>query len=344
MNRMKPVVSVIIVNFRGEKYLTACLTSLFKERGEYEVLVVDSASPDKSVELLKRKYVKRQDFKLIELEKNWGPAKARNIGARAARGKYLFFLCYDTTVRAGWYRKVIDFFTRHPGVSCFQPKLIRRGTHTFDYAGDFLTPFGFLRERAQGAADRGQFDFETPIFSLKIAGMGIKARDFWSIKGFDEEMEYMWEETDFTWRLWLAGRQVYFNPHLTVYHAYVTKDKNTDYYREANVTYKGARNNIMSILKNTDSSSAVMMLSLNILSYAVLSLMFLFKLDFHRASAIWKGIAWNAFHFMSTLRRRDEIQRKRVLREGDIMELVGTQNDAHYYIRKAWAYVTGKPF
>lgn len=266
------------------------------------------------------------------------------MGAQTAKGKYLFFLCYDTIVKPGWYDGTLDFFKRHPDVSCFQPKLLRRGTRNYDYAGDNLTSFGFLRERARGAVDTGQFDYETPIFSLKIAGMGMKANDFRKVGGFDEDMAYMWEETDFTWRLWLAGKKVYFNPYITIYHAYVTKDKNRDYYAEANVTYQGARNNIFSILKNIDTPGLMTTLIPNILSYCILSLMFLIRLDVNRSWAILKGIGWNLYHIRLSLGKRRFIQRRRTMKEHELFNVVGVRSDMMYYIGKAVSYVRGQSF
>lgn len=74
---MKAAISVIIVNFKGEKYITDSLDSIFKEQGNYEVIVVDSASPDGSVKLLKKRYKNNKKFKLMELKK---------IGARQRAG------------------------------------------------------------------------------------------------------------------------------------------------------------------------------------------------------------------------------------------------------------------
>ena len=85
-----PLVSVIIINYNGRKYLSGCLDSL--NRGtfrDFELIIVDNGSSDGSLELIKEKF---PEVKLLELGENLGLSIASNRGRFMARGKYLFFL------------------------------------------------------------------------------------------------------------------------------------------------------------------------------------------------------------------------------------------------------------
>ncbi len=84
-------ISVIIPNRNGSTTLEACLESVFSsDYSNFEVIVVDDASEDSSVEI-----IKRYPCKLIKLEKQLGPSVARNVGAEHASGEVLLFIDAD---------------------------------------------------------------------------------------------------------------------------------------------------------------------------------------------------------------------------------------------------------
>ena len=85
---MNPKFSIIIPSFNSSKTIGECLNAATKiDYKNYEVVVVDDASQDNSVEI-----IKRFPCKLIKLKKNLGAAEARNIGAKVAKGNILLFL------------------------------------------------------------------------------------------------------------------------------------------------------------------------------------------------------------------------------------------------------------
>lgn len=92
-------VSVIIPIYNVEKYLRECLLSVLNQSfDDYEVICVNDASTDSSIEILKE-YMKTSDkIRLIEHEKNKGLSAARNTGLKEAEGKYVFFLDSDDKI------------------------------------------------------------------------------------------------------------------------------------------------------------------------------------------------------------------------------------------------------
>ena len=93
-----PKISVVIPMFNTEKYIGETLNSILKQSmQDFEVVIVDDCSTDKSVEIVKS-FMERFNgrLKLIELNKNSGQAGTpRNIGLRYAAGKYVYFLDSD---------------------------------------------------------------------------------------------------------------------------------------------------------------------------------------------------------------------------------------------------------
>ena len=106
--------SIIILNYKTKDLTLNCLGSIFKQYGkriadkEYEVIVVDNASFDGSIERVRLEFGKK--LLIVENKKNYGFAKGCNMGAKSARGKYLLFLNSDTQILDRGFSKMIDFF------------------------------------------------------------------------------------------------------------------------------------------------------------------------------------------------------------------------------------------
>jgi GT2 family glycosyltransferase len=105
-----PGLSVIIPVHNGGAHLARCLDALSaSESTSREVIVVDDGSTDDSAEV-----ARARGFEVVRLEVRRGPAAARNVGARRARGRVLLFLDADVKARAGTVARVEAFFREHP--------------------------------------------------------------------------------------------------------------------------------------------------------------------------------------------------------------------------------------
>lgn len=108
------MVSIVIPTYNAERFMPALLDSIFRNKiDDMEVIIVDDCSKDNTV-----KVAKNYSVRVIELEKNGGPAKARNIGVEAAKGDIVFFLDSDVIVLDGSIREVKDYFEKNPDASC----------------------------------------------------------------------------------------------------------------------------------------------------------------------------------------------------------------------------------
>lgn len=100
-------VSVIIPTYNVEKYIEECICSVQKQDlRKIEIICVDDHSTDDTVEIIKGLMINDNRIKLIELGENGGPARARNIGSKKAKGKYIHFLDSDDYVKEGMYSKL----------------------------------------------------------------------------------------------------------------------------------------------------------------------------------------------------------------------------------------------
>jgi GT2 family glycosyltransferase len=105
--------SIIIVNYNVKEFLQNLIYSIYKatQKINYEIIIVDNASDDGSVEFLQEKF---PNIKLIVNENNLGFSKANNIGLSIAMGKYILLLNPDTIVQEDTFERMINFFERTP--------------------------------------------------------------------------------------------------------------------------------------------------------------------------------------------------------------------------------------
>lgn len=108
------MVSVVIPTYNAERFMPELLDSIFRQRVEgMEVIIVDDCSTDSTVEV-----VKKYPVRVIQMDVNGGPAKARNRGVKEAKGDIIFFLDSDVIVLDGAIREVKDYFEKNPDAKC----------------------------------------------------------------------------------------------------------------------------------------------------------------------------------------------------------------------------------
>tara|TARA_B100000315_G_C14561387_1_gene580753 strand:+ start:248 stop:1243 length:996 start_codon:yes stop_codon:yes gene_type:complete len=106
-------VSVIIPAYNSETMLDRCLKALSNSTcREFEVILVDDNSQDATKEIVKNfpfvRYFRNQT--------NLGPAISRNLGAKHAKGKYLFFIDADCVPETDWIERMLIRFTKSTDV------------------------------------------------------------------------------------------------------------------------------------------------------------------------------------------------------------------------------------
>lgn len=138
-------VSIIIVNWNGRDILEQCLSSLEKtDYCDFKIVVVDNGSIDDSVQFIKQNWEK---VDLIALKKNYGYAKANNIGIKFALKKYnpdFFLLLNNDTeiVQKDWLKKMVEVASLEKETGILGCKLIFPDGK-IQYLGTKITSFGF---------------------------------------------------------------------------------------------------------------------------------------------------------------------------------------------------------
>jgi O-antigen biosynthesis protein len=215
--------SVIIVNYNVRDYLGNALRSVSEAlRGiDGEVIVVDNASDDGSVEMVRSDH---PSVKVISNAKNLGFAAANNLALREARGRYLLLLNPDTVVQEDTFQAIIRFLDGHPRAGIAGCRILNPdGTLQPACRRSFPTPWVaftkisglsalYPRSRAFGRYNLGYLDPEASHEVDAVSGsfMAVRREAYEQAGGLDEEYFMYGEDLDWCYKIKQAGWEVWY--------------------------------------------------------------------------------------------------------------------------------------
>ncbi len=221
---MKPDLSIIIVSWNVRQLLRHCLTSLYDSIGglTFEVFVVDNASSDGSVEMVRAEF---KDVELIANRENAGFGKANNQALEKCQGRYILFLNPDTLAPEESVEEMVRFLDHHPSVGMVGPELPNgRGQLLFNWSRVSLRGIGeFIVEGLVSMVSRTHpvilFDQPRAVKWLTGACWLVRRKAVTSTGPFDENLFLYGEEPDFCYRLRKTAWEIYFlrNVHIVHY-------------------------------------------------------------------------------------------------------------------------------
>lgn len=316
MTEKEPLVSIVISNRNSGKFLLNCINSILSNvYSNYEIIIVDNASTDDSLGLVDEAHGGNPHVLIVRNKNDLGPAAGRNLGIGLSKGKYVAFLDSDTEVDRSWLHEMVKKMERDSTLGACQSKLLLMDDRTkFDYAGDYLSPFGILVQRAShGEEDRGQFSQVSEIFTAKSSSMMTRRDALLQAGLFDEDYYMFVEETDLSWRIWLRGYRILYVPKSIVYHKFGTYTnamrRISSYHAKYLYRYHGTKNYIMTCIKNFGTLSLLKALPIHLMAWIGLSLWFVAKRELPDAGLVVGGILWNLKHLDLVVRKRIHVQR-----------------------------------
>jgi glycosyltransferase involved in cell wall biosynthesis len=195
-----PVIAVVIPVLDAAATLGVQLEALTRQTfdGPWEVVVADNGSRDRSLEVARR-YAARLPLRIVDASGVRGAAHARNVGAAATRAPLLAFVDADDEVDEGWLAAILAALERYPGVAS-------------RFGKDRLNP-PRLRSTRKLAQETGLAAHTYAAFLPHAGGCGLAVRRsvHEEIGGFDARLRRL-EDTDYCWRLQLAGHALHFEP------------------------------------------------------------------------------------------------------------------------------------
>jgi len=154
---IEPLVSIIVVNYNGRKYLEECFTSLKNQSyPNFEVLFVDNHSTDGSVEYVMENYARF--VRIILNKENFGFAKGNNIGICASQGNYIATLNNDTRVDPNWLKELVRAAEVDSKIGMCASKIyLMQNKKIIDSVGIGIYPDGTSKQRGWLEKDIGQY-------------------------------------------------------------------------------------------------------------------------------------------------------------------------------------------
>jgi N-acetylglucosaminyl-diphospho-decaprenol L-rhamnosyltransferase len=200
-----------VVNYNCYTTLNDCIRSILLSKGVGELLLVDNASTDGSMDLIEDCTDIR--LKIIRLNRNVGLAGARNLAAAKTRRHYIAFVDADSKVDTEWLQEPCFLLETHKEIGAVQCKILScKHPDKIAYAGWGLDGFNW-----RGMPKESLTSYRRILFPIG-AGFVIR-RDVWNlVKGFDLAFFVGDDDVDLGVRLWLSGYEVICSSEGIVYH------------------------------------------------------------------------------------------------------------------------------
>jgi hypothetical protein len=224
------IASIIVVNWNTRDQLAACLQSIefsltATRLAPVETFVVDNASSDGSAEMVRDRFGWVQ---LIVNDTNVGFARANNQALRLSAGEFVLLLNSDTLLPSNALPQLIEFLQQNPPVAAVAPKLINSdGSFQASYAAfpTFFSELWLITKLARlisgpyAPSPRPRSN-ESARSVDWVAGAALLLRRaaIDQVGGLDEKYFFYGEETEWCWRLRLAGGQVWYLPQVSITH------------------------------------------------------------------------------------------------------------------------------
>lgn len=223
-------VSIIIVNYNNFKLLRRCLDSIFYHTKDliYEIIIIDNNSLEEDVNDLANEYA---GLRVYKNNCNLGFAKANNIGAKYAKGKYFLLLNNDTEFLENSVKIVFDYCELNNSKIMVGCKLlnpdssVQVSTYSFPSMSNLFISNFFLYPfvNKNPMLDKSYLAKLNPLKPVETdvvigAFMFMKKSDYLELKGFDERFFFYNEDADLCYRFKNINGKVIYSPATTIIH------------------------------------------------------------------------------------------------------------------------------
>ena len=309
-------VTVIVVNWNGELFLERCLDALMLQTVKpHEIIVVDNASSDRSVEIVRQFHSAR----LFALKENTGFARGNNLAIEAAcpESKWIALINPDAFAEPCWLEALLAAKNTYPLFNVFASKLIRAADHSLlDGVGDAYHMSGRVWRVASGTPVSVFSNCTHEVFSPCAAAALYRRSALREVGGFDEDYFCYLEDVDLGFRLRLMGCLCLYVPQSVARHigSATTGGQHSDF-----AAYYGHRNLVWTFVKDMPGALFWLLLPLHLL----LNFASIIWFALHgRGGVIMRAKRDALLGLPKILRKRQQIQNARLASIGDIWRVL----------------------
>lgn len=227
---LRPLVSIVIVNYNTTSLTRACIQSVLTHTtSDFEIILVDNASSDRSIETLQLEFTM---VKFIFNQENIGFGRANNLGIEIAKGAYCFFLNSDALLTSDAIGRFLTYMesSKNAKVACCGGALITLdGKKQVSY-GNFpslaevfatLGPGLFYKRFYRKHLCSGVKVYQTEphlVDYVSGAALFIRKKVLTEIGSFDEDFFLYFEETELAFRIKKNGYLSVILPDVRIVH------------------------------------------------------------------------------------------------------------------------------
>ncbi len=217
--------SIALVNWNNRDFLRQCLESI--EAAElplaYDIVVSDNGSTDGSLEMLSERF---PYVKVVQNGKNVGVARGNNECIRNSSGKYVYVLNNDTIINRESVMAMVRWLDEHPAAGAAGGNLLNPdGTLQASFCSfptlweefQLVTHLGIARN-PYFPAYNGTWPEPRRVDWMSSASIVVRRAAIEAIGLVDEDYFIYSDETDWQYRLWRAGWEVWYLPEVTTIH------------------------------------------------------------------------------------------------------------------------------
>jgi GT2 family glycosyltransferase len=314
----EPLVSFIVGNYNGERVIGECLEAILAQAAvPLEIIVVDDASRDASVEAVRR----YPSVKLLVNEGNLGLAVCRNRGLAESRGRFVAFIDNDAVLGPGWLKAMLKAAEEWPDARLFASHLVfYHDPSRINSTGGFANLAGYAWDRSIYRMDEEVRDSPQVFFPCGAA-MFMTRELLDEIGDFDATYCYSYDDMELGWRTLMRGYRVIYVPGAVARHHF---SYTVGRYNPRKL-YLYERNRIRALLKNMETpilrgvAADVAALYLHRIRVELTKPENGILTRTRYAASMLRALLWNAAHARSTFRERKVAASLRVVSDQELV-------------------------
>ncbi|MDP8924956.1 MAG: glycosyltransferase family 2 protein [Chloroflexota bacterium] len=208
----------VVVTYNGVRHVSPCLQSLLDGGVRPEaILVVDNASSDGTVELIRRRF---PAVRLLPIARNVGYGEGANLGAAVGNARYVAILNQDVVVAPGCVERLVSALEAEPSALLANPKiLLKDAPERINTCGNVphYTGITTCRDYNRPASE---YLASEEIPAISGAAFVARRAAFDALGGFDPTFFLYLEDTDLSLRAMLAGYRCLLVPEAVAFHEF----------------------------------------------------------------------------------------------------------------------------
>lgn len=214
-------VGIILVNYNGKNYNEECIDSILKSTYKnIEIIVVDNASNDNSVEILKKRYM--NNIIIVETGLNLGFSGGNNVGIKLALEKkcnFILLLNNDTAIEENMIEIMVEASINNQ-YSVISPKIYYYDNKEIIWSAgaDMIWKKGIPAQRGMNEVDKGQYDVECNVEIATGCCLLIPKNIIEEVGLLPDDYFLYYEDTDYTTQIVRKGYKILYLPSARMYH------------------------------------------------------------------------------------------------------------------------------